>query len=856
MAEMDWARAVPRAEAPPSVLSRLPKVIDWEAGITLVLLLGAVTSVAVPLEENGWSRNMPPLTTVAVISVVVAMMLARSRISMFVAWPISILAGAAVVFWQTLSMAGPGTLQQRLDSVYYRFDAWFDVVFSDRVTNDSLPFNVLVLAVTWLGVFIFGWAVYRWHNAWLGLIPGGVALFLDLVLVGDNLTGSIVLYMLFGFLLIMQTNLLANMHKWRSEGAQYPPMINVSFLHFSAWALIGLLAFAWILPTGPFSTPAPVQTAINRALEYGTDFVRLAGPLHSKKVIPIHSYSGVLPFQGSVKLGDRELLAVTIRDPKIEGGLLLRGSVYDEYEGGGWTTGERVETPLPNGSSAEQEIRADIANEEIDGLVVPLHIELEAKSVVGTVIFTPGETIGVSRNLQAQVPEGAVTRQLDPPDPDSSRSMTDEEVLADFVPIGYIGLGVNRDDETQVVTSIDAVSLDEYGVLDEAVELDPGERIKRNRSYDVTALVRNHTPEELRAAGDDYPPWVVEQYLQLPDSLPERVGSLALSLTEDQPTAYDKAGALEDYLREYGIDYDVDEMPPGVDAVDHFLFESRRGYFDYHASAMVVMLRTLGIPARLAVGFAADDDDYDTTKLAYIVRDENSFAWPEVYFPNQGWVSFNPTPDDRFPEVIAPHRVDNPTRPGASLEELLEGVPAGIDGLIVPPGQQELGIENAPAGEGGDSGVNGFFVPAGDTDYNPVASLGILAFICAVAAAIFFGWQRSVAGLPYPQQLWEKTVRLASWGGESPAPGQTPHDYARRLSKRFRGIDGWTSLADAYTRSRFGRKEIDEDGRSRPARHVARRPRRPHGRHLRPLLPPPQAPRRRLIARPTVSSSC
>jgi hypothetical protein len=808
MAEMDWARAVPRAESPPSLVSRLPKVIDWEAGITLVLLLGAVVSVAVPLEENGWSRNMPPLTTVAVISVVVSMLLARSRISMFVAWPISILVGAAVVFWQTLSMAGPGTLQQRLDSVYYRFEAWFDVVFSDRVTNDSLPFNVLVLAVTWLGVFIFGWAVYRWHNAWLGLIPGGVALFLDLVLVGDKLTGSIVLYMLFGFLLIMQTNLLANMHRWRHEGANYPPMINISFLHFSAWALIGLLAFAWILPTGPFSTPAPVQSGINRALEYGTDFVRLAGPLHSKKVIPIHSYSGVLPFQGSVNLGDRELLAVTIRDPSIEGGLLLRGSVYDEYEGGGWTIGERVETPLPNGSSAEGRIRRDLAMLEIDGLIVPLHIQLEAKSVVGTVIFTPGETIGVSRNLQAQVPEGAV-QHLDPPDPSASRSMTDEEVLADFVPEGYIGLGVNRDHETQVVTSIEAIRLDEYGVLDDAVELDPGERIKRNRSYDVTAFVPNHTPEELRAAADDYDGWLIDQYVKLPDSLPDRVGSLAASLTESQPTAYDKAAAIEDYLRSYQIDYDVDETPPGADTVDHFLFESRRGYFDYHASAMVVMLRTLGIPARLAVGFAADDDDYEVDKGAYIVRDENSFAWPEVYFPDNGWVSFNPTPDERFPDVIAPHTVEDPTRPASSIEELLENVPAGIDGLV-PPGQQELGIENAPAGESGDSGVNGFFVPAGDTDYNPVASLGILAFICAIAAAIFFGWQRSVAGLPYPQQLWEKTVRLASWGGEGPAPGQTPHDYARRLGKRFRGVEEWSLLADAYTRSRFGRKEIGE----------------------------------------------
>ena len=66
--------------------------------------------------------------------------------------------------------------------------------------------------------------------------------------------------------------------------------------------------------------------------------------------------------------------------------------------------------------------------------------------------------------------------------------------------------------------------------------------------------------------------------------------------------------------------------------------------------------------------------------------------------------------------------------------------------------------------------------------------------------------------MPYPQQIWEKTVRLASWGGMRPRPGQTPHDYARRLGKRFRDVqDDMPTLADAYVKSRFGHKEISED---------------------------------------------
>ena len=116
------------------------------------------------------------------------------------------------------SSSGPGNLEQRLDAIYFRFETWFDLAFNGGVSNDSLPFNVLVLSLTWLGVFLFGWSVFRWQNAWIGLIPGGVALFLDMALIGDDLAGAVLLYMLFGFLLVMRTNLMARMAGLAARG--------------------------------------------------------------------------------------------------------------------------------------------------------------------------------------------------------------------------------------------------------------------------------------------------------------------------------------------------------------------------------------------------------------------------------------------------------------------------------------------------------------------------------------------------------------------------------------------------------------------------------------------------------------
>ena len=95
----------------------------------------------------------------------------------------------------------------------------------------------------------------------------------------------------------------------------YPPLISLTFLHFSFWALLVLMAAAWIAPVGPFTTPAVVDSLSERFEGLGVDFVRLAGPLRSSKVVPVHDYTGVLPFQGSIDLGERELLSVKVRRP-------------------------------------------------------------------------------------------------------------------------------------------------------------------------------------------------------------------------------------------------------------------------------------------------------------------------------------------------------------------------------------------------------------------------------------------------------------------------------------------------------------------------------------------------------------
>ncbi|HEU4758496.1 MAG TPA: transglutaminase domain-containing protein [Dehalococcoidia bacterium] len=790
MAQLQWSRPATVAAAPqaPALLRRLAgRFLDWEDWLTLALAVGAVAGVALPLEHSGWSRDTPSLTQVGLLALVAALLLARSPLPAYLAWPVAAVAGAAATSWQTLELVGPGDLGQRVDAIYFRFQRWFDLAFSGGISNDPLPFNVLVVGLTWLGVFAFGWALFRWHDAWLGLIPGGIALFFDLVFVEERTPPELSLFIIFGFLLLMRANLAGQISRWRKQGVTYPPLISVSFLHFTAWMGLVLLLGAWIAPVGPFPTPGVVEAVAGRFEGVGVVFVRLAGPLHVKTIVPVHDYTALLPFQGSIDLGERELLGVRVTDPTVGGPILLRGAAYDQYASGGWKAGPRQEQTLRSGAS--QVVGEELRRGDVQGRLVPIHVEVEAKSVVGTVLFTPGQVVSATVPAVVDAPAASV-RSVRVYLAGGGTGLSDAEVLARWAPGGTIGVEVVRDGARRV-RSLKVIDADELGLPDAQV-VRPREALAKGESYDVVGLLREAPPEKLRDTGWNYPTWVVNQYGTLPDSVPERVLKLSREVAGQEETPYDRAKAIEGYLRKLPVDYSVGETPPGEDTVDYFLFEAKRGYFDYHASAMVVMLRAVGVPARLAVGFVADKPD---SKGLFTVRDKDAYAWAEVYFPGYGWVEFNPSPDR--PADLRPAEKPQTPLTGAPQLDDFPNLPATSGGVFPITGGDEATGGAAGPGSAG-------------AGYAPWALLIAAAVVAAAAGSVALGWRQSVAGLPYAQQVWEKTVRLATWAGLGPQPGQTPTDFAGGLGRRFRDLPDLPLLAAAYNRSRFGRREPDE----------------------------------------------
>ncbi len=159
--------------------------------------------------------------------------------------------------------------------------------------------------------------------------------------------------------------------------------------------------------------------------------------------------------------------------------------------------------------------------------------------------------------------------------------------------------------------------------------------------YDGRSHVPTVPPAKLRAASTDYPPQIRGEYLQLP-GLDPRVKNLADTIAAPTKNSYDAAANVERYLRtRYAYTLNID-TPPEKDPLAYFLFEKRAGHCEYFASAMTVMLRAEGIPARFVTGFLPGE--YNDVAGDYVVRARDAHARVEVYFNGYGWITFDPTP--------------------------------------------------------------------------------------------------------------------------------------------------------------------------------------------------------------------
>ncbi|QCJ45721.1 DUF3488 and DUF4129 domain-containing transglutaminase family protein [Haloprofundus sp. MHR1] len=388
------------------------------------------------------------------------------------------------------------------------------------------------------------------------------------------------------------------------------------------------------------------------------------------------------------------------------------------------------------------------------------------------------------------------------------------------------------------------------GPADDALVTDQGTlraggSLRANESYTVVSEPPRYTSEQLRRSSDDYPDEVAERYLQLPDSTSDRLRERAANVTEGEENAYDKAVAVEEHLestKEYSLT--VDE--PSGDVADAFLFEMEAGYCTYYASTMAVMLRSEGIPARMATGYTPGQQ---VAENEWVVRGLNAHAWVEVYFPEVGWVQFDPTPSD--PRQSAENARLESARQGdesnVDTDNSSEGewtptptetpdetttdttstdTSADVDG---PQAEQSGANESRPSGAVSGLGENQTAVPTtsesvgaaeedagGGLPSSETLGVGLAALVGLAAVARRTGvstrayrsvWVRVQGRRRTPERdterAFERLEYLLSRQYRARRPGETPRRYLRSLSRL--GLDERAlRVGEVYERARYG----------------------------------------------------
>ncbi len=328
----------------------------------------------------------------------------------------------------------------------------------------------------------------------------------------------------------------------------------------------------------------------------------------------------------------------------------------------------------------------------------------------------------------------------------------------------------------------------------------------------LSYTLRAFTPSLSAAALDrafPAPDDVSEPMTALPSDLPEVIRTTAADVTSGATTTYAKAVALQDWFREdggftYSLEPDADS---GMTAIAHFITNERFGYCEQFATAMATMARTLGIPARVAVGFLSPTR-LDDGNLLYTSDDLH--AWPELYFSGSGWVRFEPTPSARVAQT-----------PTWTRERLDETEQFGTPSASPTTDQQrpEEAQERTPAQQAEEEQADRALLPR----LLPVALGGAALLVLLALPRLIRSRRRRRALDPEGDSadaLWAELCDTATDLGLPPPPGRSVRATGRFLARTGRpGPDdaaALRSLVEYVERARYARESHPD-----PASHAA-----------------------------------
>jgi transglutaminase-like putative cysteine protease len=702
---------------------------------TTLLLIAMVVACASIFARADWTSGLDVVLWTGLGGLLVGLLFGWSVFSSSLSHFLETVYGLAWLgFLLGRRLPGEMTWGERIIELVSHLGRWIQIVMEGGPGEDALIFVMSLGVLFWFLGYNAAWNTYRRTRPWWAVVPLGIA---GLVAVyyyygSEPLVRYLVLYLFLSLLYVARLHIIEKEQTWREQQVAYSSELPMRVFQASVLITVVVLALAWALPTAA-AVPKLAATWQRVSTPWRTvrdEWQRLFSTVRGPQVRSVTE-----PFGPSLSLGGEQsvedVLVMDVEAPR-EGRYYWRGAIYDTYTGSRWQASENETIPL----APDRPIRGI----EQSALRHPVTQTVTSYGSTRHVLVAASQLVMLDREAEAYV------------DPS-------EDTPVDFF---------------RVLSVLPLVTGD---------------------TYTAYSYVSDADAPSLRRAGTDYPEWILDRYLTLPVALPERVRLLAEETTLDASNAYDKAIAIQQYLRQ-NITYDLQppSRPDDQDYVDFLLFDSQRDYCNGYATAMVVLARSVGIPARLAVGYG--QGEYDEERAVFRVREKNAHSWPELYFPSYGWLEFEPTASEE------PYVRPDPPEDEAAAEDVPRGAGQDIseeEGVFLPPGfdyPAEWDFDGADMRRG-----------------MPLWPWALGLALVALAATGWWSIENwGFRGLSLVERAYARLLRLGGWLGRPFYVSDTPCEWGRDVGHLVPEAETYVNrIVDLYVRARFARGETEVD---------------------------------------------
>ncbi len=748
-----------------------------EGWLTVGLLCTMIMVAAGGVAAAAWADGLQAAWITGVVAVLAGLALAKSRFGGGTAFLFATVFGlfTAGVFI-SLSLGLEGDWHSRAVEIVVRLNAFIYKVLHGGTSRDALPFPVTIALLFWYIGMLMAWSVFRRGSVWPALIPAGIGLLVNAYyyLGPARLDLYLAFYILLALMFVARMTLLGREREWQAARVSYSTDLRLDFLRAGLVAALAGVLIGWAAPGLAASPTAATtwreMTGSFRVVREG--WMRMFAAVRGYGQAYSDFYGDSLALGGPARLSAEPIMDVHIQamsgeDRELDDSEKIqrfywRAAAYGNYIDGRWLVGDTTFREFDPDDASSRVQSAPYAARRQVSLAFTMHVPASSR------LYVAPQPLWFDR---------ANTLELT------------------FDPVG--------------------------GAQTDIIGVRAQEVLRRGEVYQMIAAVSVADEVSLQTAGSDYPAWVRAGFLVVPPEVTPRTRDLARQIVTEAgaETPYDMAVAITNWLRA-NITYDqnIDAPPPNVDPIDYLLFVTQRGYCNYYASAEVLMLRALGIPARLAVGFSEGQLDQDSA--VYHVLEQNAHAWPEVFFPKYGWVEFEPTTSEAA--LVRPVRTttaDNgdPVDPNADL-----GLESGRDTLgdLLPPEDLAGPVVTSASGQ---------FIAWLQT--LPWPAIGLSAFSLALVALLLgvfslrvgvVGWesfgrlgawalQRTGRALPSGVGLvYMQFERAARWLGISSSGATTPNERAAAFSQALPASGaGVAALTHEYVTEQYSPRPAD-----------------------------------------------